>query len=63
MKVLLFLATVGGLLSIVPAIIWAVSGSWRAGLRAGLEYWAILGGLLLIVLVVAGVTLLPELLS
>lgn len=63
MKLLLLLATVGGLFSLVPLITWAVSGSWRAGLRAGVEYWSILGGLLLVVLVVAGVTLLPELLS
>mgnify|MGYP007069481114 CR=1 FL=1 len=60
MKLLLLLATVGGLLSLVPLITWAVSGSWRAGLRAGLQYLAIFGGMLLVVLVFAAITLLPE---
>ena len=42
---LLLIGTCAALLSIVPLMIWAGSGSWRAALHALKVYLQILGGL------------------
>ena len=63
MKLLLFLATMGGLLSLVPLITWAVTGRADRAWQAAREYWLILGGMFAVVAVVAGITYLPLLWS
>lgn len=45
MKLLLFLATMGGLLSLVPLITWAVTGRADRAWQAAREYWGILAAL------------------
>lgn len=63
MKLLLFIATMGGLLSIAPLITWAVTGRADRAWEAARQYWGILGGMFLLVAIVAGITYLPLLWS
>ena len=63
MKLLLFLATMGGLLSIVPLITWAVTGRADRAWEAARQYWGILGGMVLLVSLVAAMFYLPLLWS
>lgn len=48
MKLLLFLATMGGLLSLVPLITWAVTGRADRAWEAAKEYWLILGAMVVL---------------
>ena len=63
MKLLLFLATLCGLLSIAPLITWAVTGRADRAWEAARQYWGILGAMFLLVGILAGLTYLPMLWS
>lgn len=63
MKLLLFLATLCGLLSIAPLITWAVTGRTDRAWEAARQYWGLLAAMFVVVGIVAGVTFLPMLWS
>jgi hypothetical protein len=63
MKLLLFIATMGGLLSLVPLITWAVTGRRDRAWQAARQYWLILGSMVLLGSAAAALVLLPMLWS
>ena len=63
MKLLLFIATMGGLLSLVPLITWAVTGRADRAWQAAKEYWGILAVLCVLGAGAALITYLPRLWS
>jgi len=63
MKLLLLLATLCGLLSIVPLITWAVTGRSDRAWESARQYCGLLAAMFLVVGIVAGITFLPLLWS
>lgn len=52
---LIFVATVAGMLSIIPLSIWAATGRWRAGVAAGWAFAKLIGAMVLAGLLLAAV--------